>query len=78
MEVNVLVPINEPMEEDVRRNPAAEEDVVVPVETAISSTTVSPDPILVPVGETVCGQWAIKRRCTRVHPCVIDFTGTIS
>ena len=68
----------EPSEEGANYSVIAKDDNVTPVNTAVSSTVVSPEPIPIPapVRACMCYQQAIKGRGTKEQPYELDFTPT--
>ena len=68
-----------PQEENVNGSPAVEDTNGSNGVTAVSSTAVSPEPILIPapVRASVCMQRAMKGHGTKDCPYVLDFTTTV-
>ena len=65
--------------EDVNGIPIIDDDNVVSMGTAVSSTAVLPEPIPIPipVRASVHRQQAVKGQGTKDHPYKLDFTPTI-
>ena len=68
-----------PSGENINGSVITDDDKVILVDTAVSSTAVSPEPtpIPAPVRASVCNQQAVKGRGTKDHPYKLDFAPTI-